>query len=298
MTSVTAISAPDEQQPRQHVERGLEAVVERDRARRRDAGVGVGIVARRRRGDRAHRGDADRPADLTARVDEAGGDARVGALDAGEARDRDRDEREPHPGAAEHEGREEIPEVAARRPAAASATRRRRPRRAARRSASRRTPKRPTTICATFDVTTTVSAKPMNATPLCDRRVVEDVLEVERQQEELGERDRADDGHRRVRAGQRAQRKMRSGSSGERRAQLDHDERERSGRRTPAKSASVEPSAPAVGRRPRRRVDEQHQPGGDRGRAREVEVAMRQVGAALAQQHRRERDRGDRRRER
>ena len=32
-----------------------------------------------------------------------------------------------------------------------------------------------------------------------DRRVVQDVLQVQRQQEELGERDRADDRHRRVR---------------------------------------------------------------------------------------------------
>ena len=99
-----------------------------------------------------------------------------------------------------------------------------------------------------------------------DRRVVQDVLQVERQQEELRERDRADDRHRGVRAGERAraedpQRQQRVG-----RAQLDqHEGPDERGR--DAEEPERAGRAPAVARRAGGRVDEQHQAAGDRGRA-------------------------------
>ena len=65
-------------------------------------------------------------------------------------------------------------------------------------------PTRPTTTCATFEVTTTVRAKADEGDAALHGRVVEDVLEVEREHEELREGDRADDRHRDVRGGEGA----------------------------------------------------------------------------------------------
>ena len=102
-----------DQQPGEDEERGLEAVVEGRATRRRDR-VRVGVV--RRSSVAAIALTAAMPIAppiwrlvLTSPEAMPG----VGALDTGEARDRDRDEREPEPGAAEHEGREQIPEVVA-----------------------------------------------------------------------------------------------------------------------------------------------------------------------------------------
>ena len=95
------------QQPDEHVERRSEAVVERGAVRDAEPRVGAQVAVRRRRRDRAHGGDAHRAADLAAGVDQARRDPGVGALHAGQARDRHGDEREAHAGAAEHEGREE-----------------------------------------------------------------------------------------------------------------------------------------------------------------------------------------------
>ena len=50
---------------------------------------------------------------------------------------------------------------------------------------------------------------------------------------------------------------------------------------------------PALARRARRRIDEQHQPRGHGDGAGDVEVAVRDVETALRQEHRRERDRDD-----
>ena len=161
----TGDERPREQHPGEDVERRLEAVIEGDATRVRDP-VCVGEVACRQGGDRAHRGDPDRAAYLPARVDEPRGDPRIGALDAGEARDRDRNERKPQAGSAEDECREQVPEVVAvdgqagqdasddadaSNPAVSVA----------------RTPKRATTIWAKFDATTTGIAKPAKATPDC-----------------------------------------------------------------------------------------------------------------------------------
>ena len=133
-------------------------------------------------------------------------------------------------------------------------------------------------------------AKPGERDAALDRRVAEDVLEVEREDEELGEGDGADDQHRHVGGGERplpedAHRQERS-----LRAQLDHDERDHEGRRR-CEQAERGARPPAVGRRASERVDEQHQAAGDGGCAGEVEVAMLELGAAFPQQHRRERDR-------
>ena len=95
--------------------------------------------------------------------------------------------------------------------------------------------------CATFETTTTVSANATKATPLCIGRVVQDVLQVERQDEELRERDRADDRHRRVRGGERAERKIRSGRSGDGERSSISDERadqRGGGRRQPERRRS------------------------------------------------------------
>src|SRR5262249_4612518 len=94
----------------EHVEAGLEAVVERGAARGGDP-VNAHVVAGRARRAGAPRGDPEPPADLAARVDQAGGDACVGARYAREARDRDGHEREAHARAAEDEAREDVPEV-------------------------------------------------------------------------------------------------------------------------------------------------------------------------------------------
>src|SRR5512133_3735447 len=99
-----------DEQADQDVEAGLEAVVERRSARRGDA-VDAHVVAGRARGDGAHRGDPERAADLAARIDQARRDPRVGALDTREAGDRDGHERQAHAGAAQHEAREDVPEV-------------------------------------------------------------------------------------------------------------------------------------------------------------------------------------------
>ena len=73
---------------------------------------------------------------------------------------------------------------------------------------------------------------------------------------------------------------------------LDDDER-RDQRGGAGEERDRRGRAPAVARRAGQRVDEQHQPARDGGGACEVEVAVTEVGAALAQQERRERCRGD-----
>ena len=92
-TTTAASTAPSSRDRGEHVERDREAVGERRTARRQRPGVRAEVVARVRRGDRRCGGDADRAADLLARVDQAGGDAGLGVAHAGERADRDRDER-------------------------------------------------------------------------------------------------------------------------------------------------------------------------------------------------------------
>jgi len=74
-------------------------------------GMHVDVVSRERGRDRGRRSDADRPADLLRRVDQPGGDAGIRLADAGEATDRDRNERQRKPDSAEQERGEEIAEV-------------------------------------------------------------------------------------------------------------------------------------------------------------------------------------------
>ena len=107
-----------------------------------------------------------------------------------------------------------------------------------------RTPKRLTTACATFEITTTAPREADERDAGLHRRVVKDILEVERQEEELRERDCADDRHGGVSGGQRAQPKDPQRQQGRRRAQLDRDERdhERDGAAEKRERRSARPS--------------------------------------------------------
>ncbi len=115
------------------------------------------------------------------------------------------------------------------------------------------------------------------------------LLHVERQQEELREDGGAHQQPADVGARERAQPEHPQRQERRARASLDRDEGDdqRGGRgEQPDRLAR----APAVLHGPRHRVDEQHQPAGDRGGARKVEVAVRHLRPALAHQARRERE--------
>src|SRR5581483_11126578 len=121
------------------------------------------------------------------------------------------------------------------------------------------------------------------------------LLHVQREQEELRERGRADQQHRRVRRRQRpqaedAQRQQRGGRAG-----LDPDERDDQ-RRRGRQQADGHAVAPAVLAGAADRVDEDHQAGGDRRGAGDVEVTVLQSRSALGEQPRgqAEDDRADR----
>src|SRR6478752_4983893 len=103
----------DDKEPREHVEGGLEAVVERGGTRRADPGMCICVVRGGGGGDRAHRGEPDCTAHLATGVDETGRDAGVRSLDACKACDREWHEREAETETAEHEGGEHVPEVVA-----------------------------------------------------------------------------------------------------------------------------------------------------------------------------------------
>ena len=79
--------------------------------------------------------------------------------------------------------------------------------------------------------------------------VAEDVLQVQREQEELGERDGADDRHRDVRGSERPPRKSAQRQERPRRARLECDERREQRRRTrerrERRRSSVQPSVVA-----------------------------------------------------
>ena len=157
----------DDQEPGEHVEGGLEAVVERGGARRADPGVCICVVRRSRVAAIAliaaspiappiWRLVLTRPDAMPASARST--PARL-AIVSGDEREA---EAERH--RARRPGRD--PRSSGRRPAAGSA---RRPRRAEARMPAvsvARTPKRPTTACARFDATTTEIAKPLNATPV------------------------------------------------------------------------------------------------------------------------------------
>ena len=161
-SSAPVSTGSDDEECGQRVQRRAVAVVERLDT----AGGRAAEVRRRGCGDRGRRGDADRAADLPARVDEPGRDAGVGAIDAlqgsrsspGRTRGPCRRRRARRPGT--------CPRSSGRRPAAGSGAR---PTTAdiSRPAVSvARTPTRPTMSCARFETTTTESAKPLNATPL------------------------------------------------------------------------------------------------------------------------------------
>ena len=121
---------------------------------------------------------------------------------------------------------------------------------------------------------------------------MQDVLQVQRQQEELRERDRADDRHRGVRDRERPRAEDPQREERVRSPQLDGDEREDE-RDGTCEQPDGRRRSPTVARRPRHRIHEQHQPGRDRGRAGEVEMTVREIRTALAEQHGRDRDRGN-----
>ena len=77
-----------------------------DRARARDRG-------RVLRGERRQHGEADRAADLARGVHQAGGEARLRALNAGRRRDRHRHEGEADPGGGDHGGQQHVGEIGA-----------------------------------------------------------------------------------------------------------------------------------------------------------------------------------------
>ena len=78
---------------RRGVHRGVEPA-DRPRARGRRGGAGGERVAGARGRDRRERGDPERAADLLRRVDQPGGETRLGGLHACQRRDRDGNERE------------------------------------------------------------------------------------------------------------------------------------------------------------------------------------------------------------
>ena len=122
---------------------------------------------------------------------------------------------------------------------------------------------------------------------------MEDVLDVQREDEELREPDGSDERHRHVRGRERAKAEDAQRQERRARARLDRDER-RHERGGTAEQAERDGRAPAVGRRPGQPVDEQHQTAGDGHGAGEIEVPVRQVCAALAQEIRGQRDRDGR----
>ena len=162
LTSATATSAPDDEEPEQRVERRLVPVVERGGAAGACAVEVPSTVA-------AIALAAAMPiAPPICRLVLTSPEATPASarFDSRQARDRHGDERQPHAGAAEDEGREQVPEVVAvdRQP---GQQRDRQPPTTSRPAVSvARTPTRPTMSWARFETTTTVSAKPLKATPL------------------------------------------------------------------------------------------------------------------------------------
>lgn len=104
------------------------------------------------------------------------------------------------------------------------------------------------------------------------RRAVQDVLEVQREQEELRESDRGDGAGDHIRGRERVAAERVEWQQGRRGSPLDRDERdgEQSGRDERRHRRGAAPAFPG---RVRERVDEHHQRGCDRRGTGEVELA-------------------------
>ena len=118
-----------------------------------------------------------------------------------------------------------------------------------------------------------------------ERRVVQHLLHVQRQQEELREEGAATRSCVAFEVASVRRRKIRIGSSGacERSSIATKRGDQRGGH---GQQSDRRRGAPAVLRRTGHRVDEQHQPARDRGGAGGVEVAVAEVGPALAHEQR------------
>ena len=116
-----------------------------------------------------------------------------------------------------------------------------------------------------------------------ERRIVQDLLHVQRQQEELREQRGREQQPADVRSGKRPKAEDPHRQERRLRAQLDDDERDdqRCGGTQQGNRRDGAPAALGCARHP---VDEQHQPAGDRRGAGRVEVAMIELGTALTQQ--------------
>ena len=247
--------------------------------------MSVGVARSRARRDGADRREPDRAADLATRVHEPGGHTRIGALHAGEACDRDRHEGEAEARPADHEGREEVPEVlAVHRHLREQANRDRRERKAHHQRRADADPLDHRLREVRGDDHGEGEGDERDAA--LHGRVVKDVLHVEREHEELRERDSSDQCHRRVRGRECAEPEDPQRQERPARARFDPDER-RDERSSAGEQPDRDGRAPAVARRARQRIDEQHQPAGDGRGAGQVEVAVRQLRAAVTKQERR-----------
>jgi len=109
---------------------------------------------------------------------------------------------------------------------------------------------------------------------------VQNLLHVEGEQEELGEDRPAHQQAGDVRSRERPQPEDPHRQERRPRAKLDHDEGGDESRRSSQETDRLGGS-PAVLRRARHRVDEQHQAAGDRGCTGDVEATVPEVGSAL-----------------
>ena len=129
------------------------------------------------------------------------------------------------------------------------------------------------------------------ADPEPQRRVAEHLLRVQGEDERHADRDGADQEHQAVRGDERA--RVEDASGTQRRAVARLDQRERGQQHRGAGEREDRPRvAPADLRCLDRRVDEQHEGAGDGQRSGGVVAARRPRGLALAQEPRRQRQRG------
>ena len=243
------------------------------------------VVARRCRRNRAHRGQTDGPADLPARVDQTGSDARVRALDTGQTGDRHRHERARQADAADDERGKHVAEVAAvgRKPGE-QRQRRGRHDEPARQHRADAEPRHEHLCHVRHDDDGERDRREGDAR--LDGRIAENVLQVQRQQEELREPDGRDQYRGCIGGGQRAQAEDLQRQERPPRPGFDHDEADEQHRRRGEQPDSGGRRPPG-GRRVRHRVDEEHDCGGHRDRSRHIEVTMRHVEPALPQEQRR-----------
>src|SRR6266511_802923 len=236
-------------------------------------------VLRPRRRDRGEHGEPDGAADLLARVDEPGREPRVLAGDAGQSGDRHGDEREPEPDADQQETGQEVAEVGAVR----------RDLREVREAAAEE---------AHPDGEDRLHAHPRDERlgdprgddgGQCDGQVAdaglqgreaEHLLHVEREQEEHSEHHRPQAEADHVRGRRRPPAEEAERDERRARAVLDPEERGHEDGRACERSDRLH-GRPAVVRRLREAVDEEHEAAGHGDSAGGVEVPRHRVRAAL-----------------